>query len=208
MPALFWLGASVILSLIMTWGYRFALMAPIAAIAIITYYLGDNHKTQRKIIIGVTVILAIGFCAFQYPYTFPYYSTPVMWRSQFSYALPSSMLQNTVPLADSQTVNNLFIEANQIITANNKTSIILVNEPMLFFSITSHSNNTYYYGLQSVDPKPTIENYLENGYNVYIIWWQPGKQWYHLDFTQVLQDFNYSIASTKGDYALYHVIPP
>jgi hypothetical protein len=207
MPAIFWFSASIILSLITVLGYRFALMAPIPAIAIIIYYINDKHKTQRKMIIAITIIFAVGFCAFQNPYPFPYYATPVMWRPQFLNAFPSSMLQNTVPLADSGKVNHLFIEANQMIAASNNASIILVNDATLYFSITSHSNNTYYYGSQYNDPKPTINSYLAGGYEVYIIWLQPGKQLYNLDFTQVLSGYNYSIAATDGDYAIYLVSP-
>jgi hypothetical protein len=207
MPAILWFSASIILSLVMVWGYRFALMAPIPAIAIIICYINDTHKTQRKMIIGITIIFAVGFCAFQSPYPFPYYTTPVMWNSQFLNAFPSSMLQNTVSLADSGKVNNLFIEANQMIAASNKTSIILVNDATLYFSITSHSDYTYYYGSQFADPKPAINNYLANGYAVYIIWWQPGKQWYNLDFATVLSGYNYSIAAKDGNYAIYLVSP-
>jgi hypothetical protein len=182
-------------------------MAPIPAIAIIIYYINDKHKTQRKMIIGITIIFAIGFCAFQNPYPFPYYTTPVMWRSEFLSAFPSSMLQNTIPLADSGKVNDLFIKADQMIASSNSTSIIIVNDPMLYFSITSHSNNTYYYGSHFDDPKPAINNYLAKGYNVYIIWWQSGKQWYNIDFAQILRGYNYSVVATKGDYAIYYVSP-
>jgi hypothetical protein len=207
MPAILWFSASIILSLILGLGYRFAFMAPIPAIAIIIYYINDKHKTQRKMIIGITIIFAIGFCAFQNPYPFPYYTTPVMWRSEFLSAFPSSMLQNTIPLADSGKVNDLFIKADQMIASSNSTSIIIVNDPMLYFSITSHSNNTYYYGSHFDDPKPAINNYLAKGYNVYIIWWQSGKQWYNIDFAQILRGYNYSVVATKGDYAIYYVSP-
>jgi len=199
-PALIWLIFCIILGLTTGIGFRFLLMAPIPAIFLIVFYSG--RKTQ-VVLIGVVVVLSIGYSTYGTFNPFPYFTSPWMWHSEFLNAVPSSMLQNTVPLEDSQTVINLFGDLRATINEYND-SRLLVFRPMLSYAILSDISPSKIILFDVIFNNTELTNYLHEGYNIYTIWWKPGYQWYGLDMAE-FEGANFSINATSGDYAIYYI---
>ena len=122
--------------------------------------------------VGVGLVLAtlsVGFMVLPYNFAVPYYSLFILY-------VPSSMLQNTVPLSDCRdTVNALhWVKDNMHSDAR-----LLVHDAFYgWASLTLNGNQLIPYGYDN--PATFAQQLVENGseYHLYLIWWVNGSGWH------------------------------
>ena len=113
-------------------------------------------------------ILSVGFIALPNSLAFPYYLA-------FENYVPTSMLQNTVSLGDSQDVANALQWVNNNMSANGH---LLVHD--VFFgwaSLTFDGNRLVPYGYGNPETA-ALELQNNSGYQLYLIWWVNGSGWH------------------------------
>ncbi|MGB9960258.1 MAG: hypothetical protein ACPLKQ_07050 [Candidatus Bathyarchaeales archaeon] len=162
-----------------TLAYRWILMLiyPISFYVIETLW---NIKSNRRrstvsaILVILLTTLTIGFLVMPSEKPFPYYTV-----QQFQSYMPSSMLQNTVPLSECPNVVNCL---NWLENNMPKNSVMLAH--IAFYGWTIITTNLtevipYGYG----NPETTAKNAYQQGYtHIYLVWWAEGKGW-HGQFT-------------------------
>ena len=174
-----WIAFSIVATfspLITPLSYRWTLMLiyPVSFYAINT--LWNMKPNSRHLFISTTIlatilsILTVGFLIMPSENPFPYYTVP-----QFQSYIPSSMLQNTVPLSECQNVVNCL---NWLENNMPKNSVILAHTAFYGWTIIT-TNLTevlpYSYG----NPETTAKNTYQQGYtHIYLIWWTEGKGWH------------------------------
>lgn len=149
-------------------GYRWTLMLtyPLAF-----YAIGGVARFKfgvRQLIIAlVLIVLTFGFVLMPYERSFPYYSL-------FPYYVPSSMLQNTVPLRDCQdTINVLqYFKSNMHVDARLLTHTSFYGWALLVLE----KDQIIHYGFQ--DPEKAAQKAIHGNNQVYLIWWTDGNGWY------------------------------
>ena len=157
-------------TLFVTLPYRWILLLtyPLAfyAAEAFTFLKSNSYKAAIGLML---VALSVGFVALPNNLAFPYYAA-------YPTYVPTSMLQNTISLSDSQdTVNALqWVQNNMPGNAH-----LLVHDA--FYGWASLSLNadqliTYGYG----NPETMAQNLTENGseYQLYLIWWVNGSGWH------------------------------
>jgi hypothetical protein len=184
-------------------GFRLILLVPIPAIFLMMLY---NGRKARALLIAITIFLAIGYTSYGTQSPFPYFSAPIMWNSNFLNAVPSSILQNTVPLEDSQTVGYLFKNLRENIQKDN-SSIALTFEPMLAYAVLSGIPMDRIVSLGMMANQTQLMQYLSNGKVVYVVWWKTGYEWYGINMSGFVDGLNYSILDSKGNYDVYLILP-
>jgi len=131
----------------------------------LTYF---KSNMRRLLVASVLATLTIGFVIMPYETTFPYYTL-------FPYYVPSSMLQNTVPLSDCQdTVNALeWLKTNMHDGARLLTHDAFYGWALLVLDMEQIIS----YGYEN--PREAAQEALQEGYNhVYLIWWTDGNGWH------------------------------
>lgn len=150
-------------------GYRWTLMLvfPMSFYAV-EALVRFKSNTRQLLVAFVLLALTTSFVIAPYDRAFPYYTL-------FPYYVPSSMLQNTVPLSDCEnTVDALqWLESNMhdgarllTHTAFHGWSLMVLNTDQII---------PYGYG----NPWEAMQETLQEGYNqVYLIWWTDGNGWH------------------------------
>jgi len=193
---LFCLTASFLPVVFARWWYRWALMLtyPLAfyAVEAIANIKHKPHRLYASIALGTAVtVLTSGFIAMPCDRPFPYYAIP-----QFQIYIPSSMLQNTVPLEDCPHVEDCLNWLKQNMDEN---SILIVHKAFHGWALL-HLNpdqiQPYGYG----NPETAAQQALQQGHNtVYLIWWTQGKGWHG----QPSAPPSFKEVYRSGDIAIY-----
>jgi len=150
-------------------GYRWTLMLAFP----MSFYTVEalvrfESNTRRLFVTFVLLALTMGFVITPYDRAFPYYTL-------FPYYVPSSMLQNTVPLNDCEdTVNALqWLKSNLHDGARLLTHTAFHGWALLVLDV----DQIISYGYEN--PEEVAMEALQDGYNqVYLIWWTDGNGWH------------------------------
>jgi hypothetical protein len=150
-------------------GYRWTLMLvfPISFYAVEA--LARFKSNTRQLLVAFALIaLTTGFVIAPYDRAFPYYTL-------FPYYVPSSMLQNTVPLSDCEdTINALqWLKSNMHDGTRLLTHSAFKGWALLVLNI----DKIIPYGYNH--PEEAAQEALQNGCDqVYLIWWTDGNGWH------------------------------
>lgn len=157
---------------------------------------------------SLVLVVVIAVLSGYYLTTYPENAYPYFSNNSYLAYIQSSMLQNSISLKDTQATVELikWLDVNfdnksmlvvheafynwAVIYFNHKDSLVLVQEQ----SLQSPSRQTTLELIESASI-----NSVDEGYNVYTIWWRNGKGWYEIP--QLPSDFIEAKAS--GDMALY-----
>jgi hypothetical protein len=157
-----------------TW-YRWTLMLtyPLAFYVVDALWnMKPNPRRLRvSVILGAIIaMLTLGFMVMPNENPFPYYAIP-----QFQIYMPSSMLQNTVPLSDCQHVVNAL---NWLKNNMNENSVLLTHTAFHGWALlTLKADQVMPYGYGN--PEIAAENATQQGYGqIYLIWWTEGQGWH------------------------------
>jgi len=150
-------------------GYRWTLMLVFPTSFYAVEALAHFKSNKRRLfVVFVLFVLTTGFVTAPYDKAFPYYTL-------FPYHVPSSMLQNTVPLSDCEdTVNALqWLKGNLHDDARLLTHDAFHGWALLVLDM----DQIIPYGYD--DPEEVALEALQNGCNqVYLIWWTDGNGWH------------------------------
>ena len=145
-------------------------------------------------LLSVTAVFSLGFMVFPAENPFPYFASGSGLNSHI-YQLPSSMLQNTVSLADCPDTANA-IEWLKI--QMGEGDVLLTHRAFYGWALTElKPGQVYLYEYDNpADVAPNVVN-LHSG-KVYLIWWVPNQGWYGLPslpsvFTQVYNSGNIAV---------------
>ena len=156
------------------------------------------QPTAQKIAISYlilsTAILSLGFIFMTTEKPFIYFSTSGM--NSYVNQIPSSLLQNTVPLSDCQSTST----ALQWFKANaDPNSVLLTHAAFYGWALMMLDNNKVYdYGFENPDKAAATVNNQTHA-QLYLIWWTDGNGWYGLP--TVPQQFHEVYQS--GQIAIY-----
>jgi len=150
-------------------GYRWTLMLvfPMSFYAV-EALVRFKSNTRRLFVAFVLLVLTTGFVIAPYDKAFPYYTL-------FPYRVPSSMLQNTVPLSDCEdTVIALqWLKSDMHDGARLLTHRAFHGWAFLVLSM----DQIIPYGYEN--PEEAALEAFQDGYNqVYLIWWTDGNGWH------------------------------
>jgi hypothetical protein len=148
----------------------------------------NSRRLRVSIILGVILtMLTVGFMVMPSESPFPYYAIP-----QFQNYVPSSMLQNTVPLGDCQDVVN---SLNWLKSNMNENSVLLTHTAFHGWALlTLNMDQVVPYGYGN--PERATENVTQQGYRqIYLIWWTEGEGWH--DQPSAPQSFKEVYASNR-----------
>jgi hypothetical protein len=126
----------------------------------------NAHKAGIGLMLAT---LSLGFIVLPNNLAFPYFGL-------FSLYVPSSMLQNTVPLSDSCDTANALEWVQNNLPSN---ACLLVHDVFYgWASLTLDGSQLIPYGYEN--PETIAQNLEENGsrYQLYLIWWVNGSGWH------------------------------
>jgi hypothetical protein len=127
-----------------------------------------NSGFLKKVLVGFAVLLSFSFIFLPAETAFPYFSI-------YPYYVPSSMLQNSVPLSDCEgAVRALnWVEANV-----NSNGILLVHDAFYGWALLYMDDvKIVRYGYAS--PETAALALSEQGYkHLYVVWWVSGEGWH------------------------------
>jgi len=150
-------------------GYRLTLMLVFPTSFYAVEALVCFRSNKRKLLVAfVLLTLTTGFVIAPYDTAFPYYTL-------FPYYVPSSMLQNTVPLSDCEdTVNALqWLKSNIDHSARLLTHRAFHGWAVLMLDM----DQVILYGYDN--PNKVALEALQDGYDpIYLIWWTDGNGWH------------------------------
>ena len=201
LPAFSWLAFCIVMTPFMSFGYRFVLLAPIPIIMMTTAFSG---KKVTMALSAIVLMLGLGYTLCSAYSPFPYFNEPIMWRQEFKYAIPTSILQNTVPLEDSPSLARIMKTATSIAYSRAK-SIFLISRPMLGYALLSGlpKDKIVVYGDPIERNSSIMASYLKEGYEVYLVWWMQGYKWYGAEINDIVDGHAYSITYCEEPFALY-----
>ena len=176
--------------------YRWTLMLtyPLSFYAVegVANITSKTRRLYTSIALATTVaVLTSTFIATPCDRPFPYYAI-----RRFQIYIPSSMLQNTVPLEDCPHVEDCLNWLKQNMDEN---SILIVHKAFHGWALL-HLNpdqiQPYGYG----NPETAAKQALQQGHNtVYLIWWTQGKGWHG----QPSAPPSFKEVYRSGDIAIY-----
>ena len=172
----FCLGAALLsfinpLSLIVA-GYRWVLLLvfPLAFFTV-EMFSRLNHRNIRKVFVGALIFLSCSFMLLPAQLAFPYFTL-------FSNYVPTSMLQNSVPLSDCEDVVMALSWYGQNIGSN---GTLLVHQAFSGWADLYLNANCKVVNYGYENPQVAAGKLLANGLElVYVIWWVPGEGWHGL----------------------------
>ena len=150
--------------------YRWTLLLtyPLAFYAAEAFtYLKTN--TQKAGIGLIIVALSVGFIALPNNLAFPYYAA-------YPSYVPTSMLQNTISLSDSQDTANALQWVQNNMPSNAR---LLVHDAFYgWASLSLNADQLISYGYDN--PETKAQNLTANGseFRLYLIWWVNGSGWH------------------------------
>lgn len=193
-----WLVFCVFLGLFWGLGFRLVLLVPFP----VMFFAVHVGKRLRKLLFVVVFVLCFGYVLFPCWRPFPYFCEPFMWDGSFRYGLPSSLLQNTVPLDVSDEAFDAACFAVECL-GNDSEGVLLVNRVFIGYVLLAGAphDRVVLYGEGYVDPMPWVENLTEQGYVVYFVWWLPDYDWYGWRFGD--RCYGYEIVFVEEPFAVY-----
>jgi hypothetical protein len=119
-------------------------------------------------------VLSLGYVLMTPENPFPYYAAPI---NSYSYQIPSSMLQNTVPKTDCPDT----VSALQWFKNNTYSNALLLTH-RAFYGWAMQTINPNQIVLYEYDnPANAANTIVQQGHNkIYLIWWTDGNSWYGL----------------------------
>jgi hypothetical protein len=151
------------------------------------------YRIALAYLVLTTSILSFGFIFMTSEKPFVYF-TP-QYLNYYEYQIPSSMLQNTLPVTDCQGTSN----ALQWFKDNTNGSSLLLTHTVFYSWALLRLNQTQirHYGFDAPDHAAMVVS--QEGYSqVYLIWWINGHGWYEQptlpsSFHQVYQSGNIAV---------------
>jgi hypothetical protein len=166
---LFWCLILPLSSIFSPYAYRWTLLLifPAAFFAIEGFGRFDS-KLWKKLLSGVLILLSGSFILLPAEFAFPYFGI-------FTSYVPSSMLQNSIPLCDCRDVETALLWTRNILASD---GILLVHDAFHGWALTFlDRSRVTCYGYEN--PKETAEKMFSNGYNrLFLVWWVPGEGWH------------------------------
>jgi len=155
------------------WQYRWALMLTYPLAFYVVEALANMKPNRRCLRVSISLgailmILTVSFMVVPYEMAFPYFHI-------FPYYVPSSMLQNTVPLSDCPDVVN----ALSWLEENMRENAVLITHTSFhgWALLTLNADQVIPYGYGN--PEKAAENATQLGYQkIYLIWWTEGYGWH------------------------------
>jgi hypothetical protein len=133
--------------------------------------------TLHRVVVGYLVFtmafLSLGFMLMPPENCFPYFNTRIC--NGYIYQMPSSMLQNTVSIADCQDTAN----ALQCLKSSMPADGLLLAHRAFYGWTLSTLNKDHVVLYEYNDPAKAAETVAQEGHNqIYLIWWVNGQGWY------------------------------
>jgi len=152
-------------------GYRWTLMLTYPFSFYAVEALTNVKPDYRRLLLLLTVgMFTAGFMTMPYEYGFPYFAIP-----QYQVYVPSSMLQNTVPLSDCQDTANLLLWLKNGMNGNARLLTHRVFYGWAILMLDEGQIIHYEYG----NPEEVARNLTQLGYDeIYLIWWVNGFGWH------------------------------
>ncbi len=156
------------------------------------------HRIAILYLVLSTAILSFGFIFMTSEKPFLYFNPQQF--NYYSYQIPTSMLQNTIPITDCQaTVNAL-----QWFKDNLNSSALLLTHTAFYgwALLTLNSNQVMNYGFG--DPATAATAAAQEGHTqIYLIWWVNGQGWY----AQPTVPPSFHEVYQSGKIAIYSYVP-
>jgi len=154
---------------IFPWSYRWILLLGFPLSFFVVEGLRRFNSRWRKVVLsGVSVLLSSSFVLLPAMFAFPYFRV-------FPYYVPSSMLQNSVPLSDCEDVVNALSWVRDDVGFD---GVLLVHDAFHGWALLLLDRSRvvcYGYG----DPEEAAWEMCENGYSrLYLVWWVSGEGWH------------------------------
>jgi len=135
-------------------------------------FRGSFLRFGMVYLVVVTAVLSVGFMALPPQQPLPYFSSPI---NGYIYQIPSSMLQNTVPITDCQDVENAF----QWLKGNMTTESVLITHRAFYGWALSTLNPKQVILYEYDDPANAATTAVQGGHEqIYLVWWINGQGWY------------------------------
>jgi hypothetical protein len=159
------------------------------------------YRITISYVVLSTVILSFGFIFMNSGKPFPYFN-PSQFNS-YTNQIPSSMLQNTLPISDCKSATN----ALHWFKNNISSGAILLTHTVFYgwALLTLSLNQVINYGFDDSGNAATTAQ--QDGYTrIYLIWWVNGEGWYGqpslpMSFHQVYQNGRIAIYSYDSSLA-------
>jgi hypothetical protein len=142
---------------------------------------------------AITLVLSLGFLALPAQTPLPYYAPPI---NGFIYQIPSSMLQNTVPITDCQNVANTITWLKENMTPN---SVLLTHRAFYGWALAELNPNQVVLYEYDKPEQSAEKRTLEGKGQIYTIWWDNGQGWYG----QPTIDASFHVVYESGDIAVF-----
>jgi hypothetical protein len=159
----------IIVPYVFVLGYRWILLLlfPMAFFAV-DAFKWVKSSVLKKAFCGLLILLSLSFIFLPAEAAFPYFEA-------FPYYVPSSMLQNSVPLSD---VGNVETTLSWVKHNIGSDGVLLVHDAFYGWALLFLDANRvvcYGYGL----PEEAAQVAFGNGYRrVFVIWWVSGEGWH------------------------------
>jgi len=136
----------------------------------------------------MVLLLGVAFVVTPAERSFPY----------FAYFAPTSMLQSSVPLADSEAVVLSFTWLSSNIE---RGAVLMVIHPMYGWSrLFFHGNNTVMTFQPGVTLTEALGLVIQSGYSsVYTVWWENNQGWYG----DPTVPSGFALVHVEGDFGVY-----
>jgi hypothetical protein len=153
-----------------------------------------RHRTYKTVFGVVLVVLSVGFVALPSANAFPYFNI-------YPNYVPTTMLQNTLPLRDCQnTVNAL-----QWVQSNMNSSRLLVHQAFYGWALqTFPADKLVYYNFGNPEGAAQKQVAQNSSHSLLLIWWVNGSGWYGQPYVSG----NFSQIYQSGQIAIYSYKPP
>jgi hypothetical protein len=150
-------------------GYRWVLLLvfPMAFFAVDGFKRLEN-AVLKKAFYGLLILLSLSFIFLPAEFAFPYFEA-------FPYYVPSSMLQNSVPLSD---VGDVEVAMRWVKSSISSDGVLLVHDAFYGWALLSLDANRvvcYGYSLPEEAARVTFENGCGR---MLMVWWVPGEGWH------------------------------
>ncbi len=177
---------------------RYAILATIPLTLLIsTWTLERRRKKAFAVLATVIVVFAAGYSVMPSSLPFPYFISPEIYNGSFRYAVPTSMLQNTIPLDQVPHARELIQAAIAYTDGGGK---LITNRIFLSYAILEGVpiERILFTGTESSFDLEDIDEALQ-GAKAYTIWWVPGEGWHGIESLPP----NFKLVESRGKLALY-----
>ena len=178
---------------------RYAILACIPLSILVSAWIFEKGRSASLILATIIAISAIGYAIMPTSDPAPYFRPPAMWDEDFKYALPTSMMQNTIPKEEIPNAVGLLARAKEFTENRGK---IIANRVFLSYVILEgvpEHKVVFTYTESTLSPEEFVKEL--NGSEAYTIWWAPGKGWHGVKSLPECFD----LIEIKGRLALYEL---